>query len=123
MAITLTQEEYEGLVALAHVGAVDQLPLNQLLEQIEKNNGIKRYMLWVQWQDAAGVVPIGMEFPEKWPADLRTRIEQLDVPISRQQVEDTVALRANKPINLLVTDDPNAVLGWSTLDQWFAVQP
>jgi len=123
MNITLTQSEYEGLIALARMAPVDQLALNMMLEEIEKTNGIKRYLLWVQWQDAAGVVPIGMSFPETWPAELRAKIEQVDVPINRQQVEDMVALRANKPIGILVTPDPNATLGWSTLDQWFAVQP
>lgn len=125
MDIVLKQDEYASLVALARQGmGEDTQPLDKLLlEPIEQRNGIKRYLLVVQWQDAAGVVPIGAEFPRKWPVELRTTIEQLDVPISRLQVEELVALRANKPVSILVTPDPNGLVGWSTLDQWFAVQP
>ena len=121
MDMTLTQDEYTALVTLARRGADDPVILEQaLLRPIERRNGIIRYYLMVQWQDAAGVVPIGTEFPGNWPANLRAAIEQVDTPINRQQVEQMVALRANKPVSILVTSDPNGQVGWSELDQWFA---
>jgi hypothetical protein len=124
MDITLTQEEYETLVTLARLGiGEDKLPLEKLLlESIETRNGVKRYLLVVQWQEADGVIPIGAEFPKKWPAEMRMTIEQLNVPISRKQVEDLVGVRARKPVSILVTSDPNGLVGWSTLDQWFEVK-
>ena len=123
MAMTLTSDEYAELVALARKGTSDQQALDQLLlVPIEQRNSIARYLLVVQWQDATAVIPVTSEFPASWPPNLRMTIEQLNVPISRQQVEDAVALRANKPVSILVTPDPNGSVGWSTLDQWFAVR-
>ena len=112
------------LVALARVGLVgkNQVPLDQMLARIEKTNGIRRHLLWVQWQEATAVVPVEARFPKNWPENLRTKIEQIGTPITQQQVESTVALHANKPIDILVTPDPNGVLGWSTVEQYFAVR-
>lgn len=125
MYITLKQDEYEALVYQSRKGMAgqDQLPLDNMLKQVEERNGVRRYLLWVQWQDAQAVVPIGAEFPRKWPAELRTLIEQINVPINRQQVESTVAHLCSHPVSILVTPDPNATLGWSTLDQYFEVRP
>ena len=123
MDMTLTSYEYAELEALARKGTSDQQALDQLLlVPIEQRNSIARYLLVVQWQDATAVIPVTSEFPASWPPNLRMTIEQLNVPISRQQVEDAVALRANKPVSILVTPDPNGSVGWSTLDQWFAVR-
>jgi hypothetical protein len=123
MNITLLSDEYMALVALARKGVDDTKQLDQvLLLPIEQRNEIKRYVLTVQWQDATAVIPVGSEFPDNWPPSLRIKIEQLNVPITRQQVEDAVALRTNRPVSILVTPDPNGSVGWSTLDQWFAVR-
>jgi len=122
--IVLAQNDYLALTALARQGldGKDLVPLDQLLQKIEQANGMQRYMLWVQWQEATAVVPVGAVFPKNWPANLRTRIEQIDVPITQTQVLEAVSLQANRPIDILVTPDPNAVLGWSTVEQYFAVR-
>jgi len=119
---TLDQEQYEALIAFARQGTStpDQArSLNNFLEQIEKANGIKRYKLWVQWQEADQPLPPTTEFPLKWPPELRYYIELISRPINKNDVQEVLKAKARKPVNVLVTPDPGATLGWASIDDYF----
>lgn len=125
---TLTQQEYEALIALARDGTKDAdgnvlsekaLQLDEFLKSIEKNNGVTRDGLWVQWQELDQPLPPTTNFPEKWPPEMRFYIELVTRRVARVDVEEVLAARARKPHNVLVTRDPGARVGWTTLDDYF----
>lgn len=121
--MTLTLEQYTSLVALARVGAQsqngDQLTLENFLITIEKANGVTRYLMWVRWQEKDQPLPPTASFPRNWPPNLQQVIQKLQVPVSYQDVQNILSQYAQNPINVMVTPDPNAALGWLTLTQAF----
>ena len=122
MNITLNLEQYQALVTLARRGAADadaQRQLTAFLAVIEKANDFRRYSLWVQWQETGQVLPPTVVFPTKWPPELRTFLERTDRALARTDVEVALKQVAVKPVNILVTRDIGALVGWTTLDDFF----
>jgi len=122
MNLTLNQEQYEALIHLAQAGADTPDKKRQLdawLLLIEKANGITRSKLWIQWQEADQPLPPTTSFPESWPPTQRYYLELLTRPINRGDVTQVLATRARKPVTVLVTPDPGAILGWTPVDDFF----
>lgn len=123
MDFTLSQEQYEALITLAKAGVAGvpqrQTQLDIFLKDIEKTNGITRYFLWVQWQEASATLPAGTNFPEKWPPELRKPIELISRPIARADVDAVLEKYASEPQTVLVTKDPAGIVGWTELDAFF----
>jgi hypothetical protein len=119
--ITLTLGQYTSLVGLARTGVQnkDQIVLEDFLVSIEKANGITRYLLWVRWQERDEPLPPTVSFPTNWPPNLQRIIQQINRPVALADVNQILAAYAKSPINVMVTSDPNAILGWSTLGQFF----
>lgn len=119
--VTLTEEEYRAFVALSRDGKDAQkiLEIEAFAKSIEERNGIKRYFVLVQWQEAGQPLPVGAVFPSSWPPQLRAPIE-LSRPIAKSDVELLLQQRAIKPVTILVTRDPAGVVGWTGIDQFFA---
>lgn len=118
----LSQEDYEALVSFARRGVEtpDQArTLDSFLTKIETASGIKRHKLWVQWQEADQPLPPTTAFPTKWPPEMRSYIEMISRPIARADVDAVVKARARKPVNILVTPDPGAILGWTAVNDYF----
>jgi len=119
---SLTQEQYEALVALARRGSPapqQKRELETFLELIEAANGVSRDKLWVQWQEADTALPPSAMFPEVWPPELRKYIELISRPIARADVDKVLTIHARKPVNVLVTPDPAALVGWTALEDFF----
>lgn len=122
MTFTLSQEQYEALVALAKAGATTpdrQRALNAWLITIELENSVVRHRLWIQWQEADQPLPPTAQFPESWPPELRYDLEILSRPIGKADVDAVLRKRARNPITVLVTPDPGAVLGWTPVEDYF----
>jgi hypothetical protein len=124
MEFTLTQEQYEALVALARKGALAEgveppRTLEIFLKEIEKKHGITRSFVLVQWQELGQPLPIGTFFPTTWPPQLRQSIELVSRPVAKSDVEAMLAQRARKPFEVLCSRDPSGVLGWTPIDQFF----
>ena len=124
---TLTQEEYEALIALAREGTKDSegrvasdkaLRLDEFLRAIEKRNGVERHIIWLQWQELDEPLPPGTRFPEKWPPDKRAYVEQVTRPISKADLQEVLDANAKNPISVLFTRDPGALYGWTEFDQY-----
>ena len=120
--------QYEALIALARDGtknsdgSVDSdkaRKLDAFLRLIEKQNGVTRDAVWVQWQEMGEALPPTTNFPSVWPPEKRYFIELVTRRIARADVDQMLAARANKPINVLVTKDPGARLGWTPIDSFF----
>lgn len=129
--LTLTQEQYEALLSLAQQGTYDAdgainqdraLVLDAALMAIEKANGLTRHSLWIQWQDPVAPLPPGVRFPETWPPELRYFLQFISRPISRGDVLSLVKSKTPKAVNILVTPDPAALVGWTPVNDYF-VQP
>jgi hypothetical protein len=127
-AFTLSQEAYEALIKLAADGTknpdgtVNQekaLILDAFLRDIEEKNGFTRSLLWIQWQEAGTELPPTALFPKVWPPELRYRLEFVTRKISKDDVLTILAQKARKPVNVLVTSDPAALVGWAPLDDYF----
>lgn len=121
MNITLTLEEYEALASIARKSSDPNAlrNVNAFLLSIENRNGIRRSFLWVQWQEAGYALPPTTKFPSSWPPELRFSLERTDRPISLADVQKVLASRAVKPLNILVTPDPGAELGWMPIEDYF----
>lgn len=120
--IPLDQEHYEALVALARKGAKNEDEARHLeayLIDLETSAGITRHTLWMQWQELNQPLPPGTNFPEKWPPELRHRINLLTRPIARADVDAVLKEKARQPFNVLVTPDPGAMVGWTKVDDYF----
>lgn len=131
MAITLSQEQYEALIALAQRGTVDPdgsmnqeraVGLDTFLRDIERSNNITRYSLWVRWQDPTAPLPPGVRFPKTWPPELQYFLQFITRPIAKKDVLKVVGDRTKNAVNVMVTRDPAALLGWTKLEDHF-VQP
>jgi hypothetical protein len=126
--LTLSIDEYEALIAMAREGCRattgPYVPdkarqLDQYLKLVEQKNGITRSAVWVQWQELEEPLPKGTNFPESWPPEMRAYIERTDRLVSRSDVEELLDRVARKPQSVLVTADPGAIVGWTTLDLYF----
>lgn len=122
ISFTLTQLQYESLASLARRGAADdetKRRLNDFLKSIEKANGVTRHSLWIQWSENGVPKQSDYSFPETWPPKQRYYLEQVTRPIARSDVDKVLAAKASSPLDVLVTTDPAALLGWTQLDVFF----
>ena len=122
----LSQEDYEALVALARIGSAANADpaqarrnLDAFLRTIETANGVTRYTVWVQWQEQDQPLPPSTSFPASWPPTQRAYIEFLTRPVAKVDVAQVLQQQARKPVTVLVTRDPAALLGWTPLDLFF----
>ena len=129
--ISIDQESYEALIALAQRGtfnpdgSINQeqaMTLDAFLRSIEKANGITRFGLWVRWQDPKAPLPPGTLFPRIWPPTLQFFLQLVSRPISKADVLELVGKKTPDAVNIMVTPDPAALLGWSKMSDYF-VQP
>jgi hypothetical protein len=125
---TLTQEEYEALVALARQGLTNDdgeldanraRVLDDFLKNLESRNGFTRDAVWVQWQELDEPLPAGTKFPEKWPPDKRAYVEMVTRSVTQADVERTLDAQAKNPTSVMVTRDPGATVGWVPIDDFF----
>lgn len=122
--ITLTMQQYETFVSLARANVTDgeQLrKIDEFLKVVEKQNGIIRDAVWVQWQEMDAALPAGNRFPETWPPEWRWHIELMTRRVAKADVDEVLKYRARAPVNILVTKDPGARYGWTPVDQFFVV--
>jgi hypothetical protein len=122
MTFTLSQEQYEALIALARLGASTpekQRALDAFLKSVEKANSVTRYALLIQWQEMDQPLPSSVEFPKTWPPEQRFFLENLTRPIAKVDVGRVLAAKARKPTNVLVTPDPAGLVGWTPIDNFF----
>lgn len=126
--LQLEQPEYETLIAFARQGTLNAdgtvnqdraHGLDAWLRLIEQKNGIKRSLVWVQWQEQDAPLPAGTNFPKKWPPEMRHPLVLISRPVARADVEQLLSVRAKNPTSVLVTQDPAAVVGWTELDAFF----
>lgn len=126
--ISLTQEQYEALVALARqatltadgqVDANKARALDAFLVPIEQASGIMRYAVWIQWQETSAPLPPGTNFPEVWPPSMRSYLALVTRPIAKSDVQAVLTSKATSPMAVLVTKDPAGLVGWQDLDVFF----
>lgn len=113
MAITLTREQYDTLCALAKTA--DPSAALTLQRAIDSENGIRRFFLYVRWQNVGGRPPPRIELGKGWPSDQTATVE-LERPISREDVDTILRTQATNPASVMVTPDRFGVVGWTLLE-------
>jgi len=127
MTFSLSQEEYEALIALARDGARasgDPNKSRQLeiwLRLIEKNNGVKRDLVVVLWQEMNAPLPPGTFFPTVWPPTLKRTVELTTRLVCRADIDKVLEVHAKNPTSVMCTRDPEGVLGLTPIDQFFVL--
>lgn len=130
LQFTITQSQYESLVALAREGAklsdgttdTDKLRrIDEFLRMIERQNGVTRDIVWVQWQEADAPLPAGTQFPDRWPPEMRRKVELVTRRVARADIDAVLSAHAKNPLSVLCTKDPAGVLGYTPIDQFFVV--
>lgn len=125
MNFQLSQEEYEALIDLARKGAQaseDPNKSRQLeawLRLIEKNNGVKRDLVVVLWQELDAPLQPGVFFPTHWPPTLKRTVELTTRPVARADIDKVLDVHAKNPTSVMCTRDPEGVLGLTPIDQFF----
>lgn len=119
---TLTMEEYEALAARAR--RAQQTPdelraLSEFLRLIESKNGKSRFEMWVLWQEVDHDLPANTPFPTKWPPELKTRVEVLNRPVGKADVDAALRAHAKKPVTIMVTSDPGGEVGFDRYETVF----
>lgn len=115
--ITMPRARYDALYAA--VEASDLTEIQRLIDLTDEDNDVRRYILWVRWQNVGGEPP-PVTHPGAWPPLVSQRI-RLERPITRTDVEAVVAANAvGASASVHVTPDRNGAIGWSTLDSYFS---
>lgn len=120
--VTITLDQYSAFVKIAREGATtpDRVrAIDRFVADIDRANAITRHGLWVQWQEANSPLPVGTVFPTSWPPELRSWIERTDRAIAKADVLAVLARLATSPVEVLVTRDPGAELGWTPYLTYF----
>ena len=126
--LQLEQGEYETIIEFARQGTLNSdgtvnqdkaLGLDAWLRMIEQKNGVVRNFVWVQWQEQDAPLPPGVNFPKKWPPEMRAPLSLVSRAVAKSDVTSLLAVRAKKPTSILVTRDPAALVGWTEIDEFF----
>jgi hypothetical protein len=123
--ITLSQQEYEDLVTLAKrtLNTPELRAFESSMAVIERRNGIEVSILALRWTEAGSPNPPHYTFPQSWPPEQEAVMRKVGGPITREEVEAELEARAKVPVTVLVSPDPGAELGWTTLDDFFKAGP
>lgn len=113
--VTMTRSQYEALLGLAD--SIFSVDVRKLRDAIDAANGVVRYQVLVRWQDVGGKYPPRIDLGLGWPQQLSGKLE-LERPISKEDVLDFLASRANNPVSVMVTTDEDGVVGWTELDEF-----
>ena len=123
MDFTLTQENYEALVALARRGVASDAnkarDLEAYLKTIEQANGIVRDFVLVKWQELNQPLPPGTFFPTNWPPELQRPIELVSRKVAKSDVMRMLEVHAKSPTSIMCTRDPAGIVGLKELDDFF----
>lgn len=114
--MNITRAQYDALIAAALGGNLEEV--RRIRDIVDKSNLIRRYVLYIRWQDGGGTPPRNIELGKPWPPELTTLLE-LDRPIGKDDVMTLVRSRAANPVSVLVTPDRAGVVGWSAIDTYF----
>lgn len=95
----------------------------ELVAKINQRNELNFCTLWVQWTERGQPLPIEASFPMRWPAEWRYRLDLFNRTPTRRDVVEILSRQASRPVDVLVTYDPAALVGWSRLDVLFPENP
>lgn len=113
--ITMLRSEYESLLSLAQQAS--RTGTLTLRASIDTANGIERFPLQIRWKDVGGRPPARLDMFQGWPAQ-ETAFLELERPVTRNDVDALLRTRAVNPAVVMVTPDPDGIVGWTFLDDY-----
>ncbi len=114
--VTMTRAQYDALVAAGIEG--DETEVKRLQKLIDDANSIKRYRLFIRWQDVGGQAPATIELGKGWPEQQTYLLEKETLPIAREDVDEVISIQAENAVDVQVTLDVNGVVGWTLVDDF-----
>lgn len=114
MAVTMTNTEYENLLAAAKAG--DTSAIKVLQDDIDAANGILRFAVLIRWTEVGGKA-VALPSPYSWPETQTGQLDKMST-ISKADVEEYVASRSTNAVNIQLTKDLEGVAGWTELDDY-----
>jgi hypothetical protein len=117
--IIITRPQYDALMTAALAG--DTIEVSRLRDVIDVANSIKRFFLYIRWQDVGGAPPPRIKLGKGWPQDQTFALE-MDRAITREDVDSVLAQNTQNPTSVMVTPDRAGNVGWTLLDDYnFAI--
>jgi hypothetical protein len=113
--VILSRTSYEGLLTAARQG--NAIEAERIRTLVDAANDIRRYRLYIRWQDIGGQPPRAIELGKGWPPDL-SRLLELERPIALEDVEELLSVLAANPVHTHVTLDPHGIVGWTLLSDF-----
>lgn len=113
--ISMTRQQYEALYRLAREHNSSEA--NALRQDIDDDNGIARFFLWIRWQDVTGAIPTHLNSFMNWPPEQQFLLE-LDRTPERNDVDAVLRDQAVNPAVVFVTPDPQGVVGWTEIENY-----
>jgi hypothetical protein len=113
--VTLTRPQYDALRTAALAG--DTAEVSRILDIVDKANSIKRYFLYIRWQDVGGTPPPRIELGKGWPQNRTYKLE-MDRPIAREDVNSVLSQKAQNPTAVMVTPDRAGNVGWTLINDY-----
>jgi len=119
--VSVPRDQYEALRTAALSG--DTSECQRIFDLIDRANQIRRYFLYIRWQDVGGTPPPRIELGKGWPKDQTYKLE-MDRPISRFDVDSILQQVARNPTSVMVTPDRAGLVGWTLIDDYnFSIGP
>jgi len=115
MPITIERTQYDALINAALAG--DTEGVRRIRDVIDRANDVRRYFLYIRWQDVGGQPPRRIEIGAGWPQDMTFQLE-LERPITRQDVDSILIANAANPVTVMVTPDRAGQVGWTLLNDY-----
>jgi len=115
MNITITRMLYDALITAARTGNV--VEVLRLRDMIDTSNSVKRFFLYIRWQDLGGRAPTPIELGKGWPVNQTFQLE-LDRAITRADVNTVLSTNASNPVTIMVTPDRAGNVGWYLIDDY-----
>jgi hypothetical protein len=113
--ITMSRSEYDALIEAGIT--TDNEEIYRLRNSIDAANGITRYVINMRWQELGGTAPARINLAQGWPPQQVYRLE-LERRIERADVDTVLTQVATNPVDVQVTSDPRASVGWYNLDDY-----
>ena len=119
--LTLERDEYLALSNLARAGknSAQLRDIESWLQNIERKNGVQRYVVRVRWTEPLTPVSPNVNFPHAWPPTQETTIERFDRPVAKADVQLYLNNNAKNPTEVFITKDIGGELGWTRIEDFF----
>lgn len=124
MTVSVQLEDFNTLVNWAEMHGLSSgwgsyVSIRELVEKIEKANGLTRYFLALRWKDRGSGVYSPSQYQDEWPPTLRLDISRYTGPWTYDGVMEAITAKTPNPFGVEITTDRTGTAGWTDIDTFF----